>query len=496
MRDGLLQEFDEQTKLAFSMMEEVCVDCNIVESKDKTVRILVGLNLSYRLYIVLECTEEIDFNGDAYWYDVELTRKEESYLLVIKMTDDSEAEKVLEIPFTSAKSEIILIDYSNFVSGFMSDKYSVLWETIGCSLSTMQDKRQFGEWTLNDEEKRLLPLTEFGPLMAFGPMVSLDSSIEKYKYTQEQYELVSEYIEKSGCTNLQPMVEKIYSAPNKSIRKKACNLVKDEIIKAEYLPLWEAIKSDIEHACRDYKKETELYIEESRMEYIRSAIEKAMHSEGLAGDYPCFYGKWTEGKKVTETCVECYESASEIGITINFLIGKVTNKIDWMTSEISDVRRVFFKGTGKQKVCEMEMNFQPEKHLTRDEDLYINEFCHVVAKRAFGRTLTKEEENNVMYSADNAGETNTGFCMIFGALIIGVVIALIFTLGMALISLLISLIAVIFWDRPTSLFADIFLDGIWLDLFCGTFLIVEAIFLILVIVTGLVSWISAIKNRK
>lgn len=486
----ILNDFDDRVKGALVKMDYNYVDTGCVDIKritsirDGNIYICVENAGSYELYLVLKCIEEIDLDGEEEWKDVNLSKTGKGYSLeIIRYGEDPEENDTVLIPFTEARVEIKKFNYSRDME-YPNSGYEALWSMVAGALMSLRKKAEFNLDELNDMEKRLLPLTEFDPILSFKPILFFYSKPnDLISCTKEQYDLFSAYIHHSGCEEIQGLLDHWYNAKSQKERKKLRKKIKSELTREEAFPVWKLIQNDIEKACKEYPLEVECTIEKDRIEILKTEIEHAMHNYGFQGTYPSFRHKAIKGKKELLSCIECYEEGYPNEICIKFLIGTRTLRSGQITYEKEqDVHIVFFKGKGKHLQYSMEMNLEAQKHSTRDEKTYIDQFCQVATKRALGLKLTKQERKSPWFDTTNLNE-KAAATVILMMLAFGVIGAVLFTVGMMLLTLIIGFFAIIIFKKPMALLGELMLDSIWLKGLIGVFITLEVLAIILIIVT-------------
>lgn len=375
----------------------------------------------------------------------ELSKGDGGYLLELAVESPVGCE-VFAIAFQRVEMGIECYNYTGFGSSMAHD--DTQWITLANFLEGLKGKYEgLGDRCLTQDEKALLPLAGFLPIMMFlgslGPMQTDVRGIDVFeKYAREQ-----------GNRDILPLLAKLRQCEDEKSGKRISKRIQTILRHGDNEPVWRAIYNDLRVAASIYPSLAGA--KEEEIVATRSEVAEALLRQGFQGEYPCFkkLGR-LKGVRLLENRLNTYLVGNEkhMGsyvfceevepydgkLLVNYICGTILFRNEELERfDHCDAYSAFFLDKGRRFGSVVKPKY-PD--YINDQPVYVpdDEVAMVAAKTATLQKLSKEEREKVL-RLDHTNVFATlamftllgtllfGLCMTLGFVLISFVLGLLFT---------------------------------------------------------------------
>lgn len=382
------------------------------------------------------------------------------YHLIVKLENwDDETTTIQEITFSDAETQLVLCRAEASFGAYPP------WEYLSSYSTGIFNKYAYGK-PLNEKETVLIPLlAEITKITWFATVPE--------KFDNPDLPLLKKYFKEFNCDKPLKILEKIeqfyYSPKKDSLYKKLAAVLSEK----KYEPLWRKLFTLISDSQSEYPQMTDMICNEIKLNHVRESIQQLMHDRGYSGNYPDFIKR---GEIRGFHCVSSYEMPYLVGaeknvvyhihcnerflandLSIEFLCGTEMLKD---CEQQGDIYSCMFNANGRRLFTEISLNIEniKQEDFSYDE---LNDFVNIAVKKAELQKLTKEEKEKATIL------TAPLLLIVFlGLLAYGLPFGIIMTIGMMLLTVIITLIS-----GDVVLLPDLLSDSIWGQIFFGSMLV-------------------------
>lgn len=399
-----------------------------------------------RLYGVTEFCEDFEYKY-LYYVDFGYDETKDEYYFVTGSEDFDE----LRFTFTDAKAEYE--SYNPLAGCFVNESP---WFNLSRVCCEILNKADSVPELLSDKEKEHLPLIREVGNLSFA---TEDRSFPTLRALALKYDLRS--------------TEKLLAKFEKALRGRADRIRKKLFRKMKgisHIKMWREIYEMINEAESDYPTPTECALDPAEVSAVRERVTKILYDRGYSGVYPCFT------KPLKPRKFLCFESHG--GIYFALFEKKIQSRVCF--SETAGGTPLLFVNSGtvffrKNEVVDdffsFEFNARGKRYFAcsrftdfRSDNDELEKVVTIAAKKAEFEKLSDAEKKH-----DSAKYGSTWYLFLVIMLISIFIGGGLFFIGMGLISMLASFIAIALgWTTVT--FAEFFADFPWLEFAALSFL--------------------------
>lgn len=419
-----------------------------------------------------------NYNSESLHSDPEISKTDDGYLIEFIQSDFDEPsmtyinERVASLSFSNMELETACFDYT------MPRAFSYEpWTAIYKYLFELENKNDaLGEAFLNDNEKTLLPLSDFSPFNNFNgwhvenvcngniAAVELFKSLAIEAGNQKVADLTEKYLIyiKDYHINVSDSDNPDESHLNYKIPKEEKRLSKkltEELKKVESEPLFRLILKKIKEAASEYPIKIERDVSSDRLNDARTHIIEQMREKGFDGEYPHFKKRsLLKGIKVIEingqpvivcneknmvSCIDCFEDFCFEQIIVSYAVSTVflkNNQLDLYNKLNGDSG--FFIDKYRRRARYIMFN----NYINDLPNFNLQKSIDVAVKTSQCEKLTKTERKE--YTPVGPGKYGLSVLAIIW-LIAGVAFGMLMCIGMFLIGLIIGIPMAAFSSETT-----------------------------------------------
>lgn len=405
------------------------------KEKDGELSIVSDISDSYRRTLNF-CNSHVTgklHQGYVFWYELDKTQS--GYSLRI-LTDEDEEEEFVTIEFSDISIKMEVYSGMNCVFGDNP------WEYLGNVANEICSKEELPDCELNSEEKKLLPIAHFLRNCFYNT------------FSEDEGRAFILIAEQNGFGDIKKYVEKVLQKEKESSKTYRQSLLISQLCLQKYEPLWRVIYNMLQKSQSEYPSMAEKVCDEDYLAGIRCEITEVLREKGYSGEYPDFYRSadsskrkfaaksygdvyFAGGRKKSEYRIKCVEYTCVEGVTVEFICtSHFSGKKDDVT--ITDVYSNTFNSKGKSFFRVMPATFSEDEEMALlMEAPSVKEFAEVAVKKAELIKLDKNERKNFYFQTEvHTSPLFIIICFLFS----GVLFGLLLTIGLMLISCLLTLI--------------------------------------------------------
>lgn len=469
-------DFNEDTIDAINCVFEQDFDVSSIKKDGSNLILQVYFGNSFNRFLILENAYGLPIgqNLDLQFHKESFAKNNDEYILAGEAFDysceDQDSVFPFAIKFKNAFVETKI--YNAFSTRFDVDNP---WEYLQSVSNEILRKSTLKVDFLNAKEKKLLPLISELSLLTIWYNIYNDRTNFEF---EEFKKLLKKYNYKKPIAIIDKLAQNTVSRKTTSL----INKLLYELNHQQYKPLWDYIYNKLSQAQEEYPYAAETKYPQILKE-ARKEIQSILHQNAYLGEYPDFY-KTGSIKKIRLT--ESYNMSYFVGMEKNVVFRVHCFEEDFndhpmiqlitgtaLLKEGEEAENIFsctFNSKGRRlcKETTIELQYKNENDELENDNVELR--TTIAIKRAELLKLNKEEKKEVIPPFSFA-------LFLFSVIVMGGLFGFFMTIGMALVSVLVTCIvnASLAWEILVEM------PWFWLFIFSGaSFGIIMGIISILV----------------